>query len=58
MSVTMTCADLGLECPGKFTTTTDDELLAHVALHAEKAHPDIELNDELVEKVKSLVRQT
>jgi predicted small metal-binding protein len=56
MAVTIRCADLSGQCDGEFTTEGMDELLEHVALHAGKVHPDLELTPEVVEQAKSLVR--
>jgi predicted small metal-binding protein len=56
MAVTMKCADLGGDCVGEFTTEGVDELMDHVAMHASKVHPDLELTPELVEKAKTLIR--
>lgn len=56
MAVTLKCADLGGQCSGEFTTEGVDELMEHVALHATRVHPDLELTPEVVEKAKSLVR--
>ena len=55
MSVTLKCADLGAECPAAFTTPEVDELMEHVALHAQRVHPDLELTPELVETAKGLI---
>lgn len=41
MAYSLKCADLGNECPGSFTTETQDELMKHVELHAGQAHPDM-----------------
>ena len=58
MAITIACADLGAECPAVFTTDDSDELMEHVALHAQRAHPELELTPEVVEKAKSLIRTT
>ena len=58
MAATMVCADLSGQCPAVFTTDDGEELLEHVALHAQRAHPDLELTPEVVEQAKSLIRQS
>ncbi len=57
MANQLICADLGTNCPGAFTTDTEDELWKHVELHAQEAHPDLELTPEFMEKAKGLVRE-
>jgi predicted small metal-binding protein len=49
MAYSIVCADTGADCPGSFTTETKEELLKHAAIHAETAHPDLEITDEQVE---------
>jgi predicted small metal-binding protein len=56
MAYSIRCADSGAECPGVFTTKTEDELMQHVQVHAAVAHPDMELTPELVAQFKGLVR--
>lgn len=56
MAVSMQCADLTGTCPAVFTTDTEEELLEHVALHAQRAHPEVELTPQVVEQVQGLVR--
>jgi predicted small metal-binding protein len=58
MAYSLRCADSGMDCPGQFTTKTEDELMKHVELHVGEAHPDMELTAENVEMVKGLVRAT
>lgn len=54
MAYTLACADTGAECPGLFTTETKEELFKHAEIHAEAAHPDLEITDEQVE---ALIKQ-
>src|SRR5881397_530744 len=39
MAHSIRCADAGTDCPGSFTTETKEELMKHVELHANEAHP-------------------
>jgi len=55
MAHTVTCADTGAACPGEFTTEDKDELVKHVEMHAEAAHPELELTAEMVD---SLIKTT
>lgn len=56
MGYSIRCADSGADCPGEFTTETEDELLQHVQLHASVAHPDMDLTPEATEQIKGLIR--
>ena len=56
MATTLACADLGGQCPAVFTTEDVDELMEHVALHAGRIHPDLELTPEVVDQAKSVMR--
>ena len=51
MAYSIRCADAGLDCPGSFTTETKEELMKHVELHAQEAHPDLDLQPEQVEAI-------
>ena len=44
MAYSFACASLGADCPGSFTTTSKDELLEHVSLHARAEHPELTAN--------------
>jgi len=39
-----------------FKVETEEELFAHVALHAETAHPQLEMSPELMEQAKALIK--
>jgi predicted small metal-binding protein len=41
MAYQFACASLGAPCPGSFTTESKDELMEHVGLHTQAAHPDL-----------------
>lgn len=55
MSYSMRCADTGNDCPGNFTTETQDELMAHITMHAQTAHPEMPLDDATVAQISALV---
>jgi len=57
MPYSLRCADTGIVCHGAFTTETEDELMQHVQMHAQTAHPDMTLDDETVGQIKGLVKQ-
>ncbi len=57
MAKSLACADMGMaDCPGSFTVETEEELFAHVGLHAQTAHPQLEMTPELMEQAKGLVK--
>lgn len=51
MAYSVQCADAGMDCPGTFVTETKEELARHVEMHAEAAHPGLELTQEQVESL-------
>jgi len=51
MAYSVQCRDAGMDCPGSFTTESKEELLKHVEMHAQEAHPDLELKQEQVEQL-------
>jgi predicted small metal-binding protein len=55
MAYSVACKDSGADCPGSFTTETKDELIKHVELHAQVAHPGLELTRDQIE---GLVKET
>jgi len=57
MAYSLACADTGADCPGKFITEGKDELVEHVMLHAERAHPDLAGNPDLGAMVQTLIKQ-
>jgi hypothetical protein len=56
MAYRVSCVDAGSECPGSFTTETEDELMDIVRLHQTIAHPDINQSAETDAYVKTLVK--
>ena len=56
MAYSLRCADTGNDCPGEFRTDTEDELMQHVQLHAQVAHPGMSLDDATVAQIKDLVK--
>ena len=58
MTYSINCRDAGQDCDFAVTTSTEDELMKHVAAHATAAHPDMELTPEAVSQVRSLIKTT
>lgn len=56
MAKTFKCADAGNECSWSATAESEDELMKKVAEHAKTAHPGMEVTPELVEKIKSQIK--
>ena len=56
MAVTIRCADFNSDCPAQFTTPEEEELLQHVELHTRAAHQPMEWTPELVEVLKTHVK--
>ncbi len=50
------CRDAGFDCEHVVRAESEDELLRQVAEHAQTVH-GIEVTPELVEQVKSLIRE-
>ena len=42
MAYSISCADSGASCPGSFTTETKEELMEHIKIHAQTAHPEMQ----------------
>jgi predicted small metal-binding protein len=56
MAVTIRCADFNTDCPAQFTTPEEEELVQHVKLHTRAAHQRMEWTPELVEVVKTQLK--
>ncbi|HEY3238639.1 MAG TPA: DUF1059 domain-containing protein [Acidimicrobiia bacterium] len=56
MAYKVSCVDAGSECPGSFTTATEEELMDIVHLHQSIAHPEINQSAETDAFVKTLVK--
>ena len=57
MAFALACKDAGMEdCPASFATETKEELLAHLALHAETSHPEMEMDEETQQHLDALVK--
>lgn len=57
MTKSISCADAGKDCSWSATAGTEDELLAKVAEHVKADHKEIELNDENISNIKSLIKE-
>lgn len=50
------CRDLGYDCEGVIKAKTEEEALKLAAEHAKKAHGLKEVTPEIVEKIKSVMK--
>ena len=57
MVKSISCEDAGANCGWSATAETEDELMAKVAEHVKADHKELQINDELVAKVKSLIKE-
>jgi len=57
MSLTVHCRDVGFDCDGIVKAETEDDLLQQVAEHAQTVHGLEKVTDEIVAKVKSVIRE-
>ncbi len=51
------CRDVGFDCDGVVRAKTEDELLQKVAEHAKTVHNVNEVNDEMINKVRSVAKE-
>jgi len=51
------CREFGFDCEGVVRANTEEEVLAKVAAHAKSVHNLTGITDEIVKKVKSVIRE-
>ena len=56
MTKSISCEDAGKDCGWSATAETEDELMQKVGEHVQADHKDLELNEENIAKVKSLIK--
>lgn len=56
MTKVIHCRDVGFDCEGVVRAETEEEALQQVAAHAKTVHQVDQINDELVEKVRQVMR--
>ena len=57
MTYVVNCRDVGFDCDGVVRAETVDQVLQQVADHAKTTHGLNEVTDEIVAKVKSVIRE-
>lgn len=58
MAYSVSCKDMGSDCPGTFVTETETELMVYAEMHAIAAHPEMKLDDAARQQIKGLIKQT
>jgi predicted small metal-binding protein len=56
MTKVVHCRDVGFDCDGVVRAETEEEALAQVAAHAKTVHGLETVSDEVVEKVREVMR--
>lgn len=56
MTKVVHCRDVGFDCDGVVRAETEEEALQQVAVHAKEVHNLETVTDEIVEKVRSVMR--
>lgn len=56
MTKKVQCTDIGLECDYEARGLTEDDVLTQVAVHAKEDHPDVQLDQEVIARVREEIR--
>jgi len=56
MAYSVSCADMGANCPGSFTTESKDELVEHAVMHTKAAHSEMEVNDAFMAELDATIK--
>ena len=56
MAKVLHCRDVGFDCDGVIRAETEEEILKKAAEHAQTAHNLSEITEEVVEKVRTAIR--
>lgn len=57
MTKSLSCADVGTDCNWSATAETEEELMKKVVEHAKEEHEGMEITPELVDKIKSNIKE-
>jgi len=57
MAKSISCSDAGKDCSWSATAESEEELLSKVTEHVIEHHKEIELNDESISSIKSLIKE-
>lgn len=51
------CKDVGFDCDGVIRANTEEEAMQQAATHAREVHGVTDISQEVVEKIKSVMRE-
>ncbi|MBI2848270.1 MAG: DUF1059 domain-containing protein [Chloroflexi bacterium] len=51
------CKDMGMKCAFEVKDENQDELMGMIAIHAEKSHGMKQIPDDMMEKVKKVIKR-
>ncbi len=57
MAYKLVCAETGAKCPFEVVSSTRDELMQHVQIHAKMAHPEMANNPPSPETIQKLIHE-
>jgi len=57
MTKSISCSDAGKDCSWSATAESEEELMKKVAEHVLSDHKEIELNEENISGIKSLIKE-
>lgn len=57
MALKLVCAETGAKCPFEVVAQTREELMQHVQIHAQMAHPEMAKNPPPPQMIEKLIHQ-
>jgi predicted small metal-binding protein len=57
MAKSISCSDAGKDCSWSATAGSEEELMSKVTKHVLSHHKEIELNEENISNIKSLIKE-
>ena len=57
MTKSISCSDAGKDCGWSATAESEEQLMSKVTEHVLADHKEIELNDENISSIKSLIKE-
>ena len=56
MTKSISCSDAGKDCKWSATAQTEEEIMKQVTQHVIEEHKEIEINEESISSIKSLIK--
>ena len=56
MAKSLSCADAGADCGWSTITDTEEALMAAAVKHVKEFHKELQVTPDLIEKIKSLIK--